>query len=198
MAVKCSLRKATGAFGNREVVFPEVVNYSRITGESFVDYIVANCQVGRAQVMSVLSALEEQLVLFMMEGHSVEVPRLGTFSLTVDGHVEKDEKGRWQLKDEKLGRVVLKPSVAMLRKLRQTKYELLSHTLVSRTELTDEQALATMRRLCADNGFFTVQSYCKAAGHSFYLAKKTIARLMAEGKLEVRRNGRALLHRLNS
>ena len=196
MAVKCGLRKATGAFSGREVIFPEVANFSRISEDDFVSFVVANCQVGRAQVMSVLNAVEEQLVNFMMQGHSVEVPRLGTFSLTVDGRVEKDESGHWQLTDAKPGRVALKPAVTMLKKLRNTKFELIGHTLIQRTQLPDEQAIALMRRLCEESGFFTVQTYSRAAGHSFYIGKKTIEHMLAAGKLVEGRTGRTRLYRM--
>lgn len=196
MSVKCGLRKATGILQGKSNIYPEVTNFSRIDGEAFVNFLQQNCQVGRAQVLSVLSAVEEQLGMFLMQGHSVEVPRIGTFSLCVDGNVEQDEKGLWHLKDAKLKRLKIKPSSTLMGQLRQTKFELVSNALRERTILSMEQALGVMQTLCGRDGFFTIQTFRQATGCSHYIAKKAINALIAEGKVVSTNNGHSFIYRL--
>lgn len=177
-------------------VFPEAVNYSRIDGEAFVNYVEANSQVGRAQVLSVLSAVEEQLVIFLSQGHSVEIPWLGTLSLSVDGRAERDENGHWRLKDERLGKVMLKPSTTLLSHLKDTKFELIDGMAREDGELPADEALSVVRSLCEKDGFFTLLSYRQATGNSPYYAKKTINRLRDSGLVSEHRNGRIYIYRL--
>ena len=196
MSVKCALRKATGVFDGREVVFPEVARHSRIDADRFVDYVEQNCRVSSAHVMSALAAVQKQLTAFLLSGHTVEVPFLGTFSITVNGRVEKDKSGHWQLKDERFGTVRLKPAVNWIGELQKAKFELIIHTDVDRSSVPEGEPIDVMRYLCQQDGFFTVQSYVSATGVSAYRARKIIAAALAEGKLTENRSGHTLVYRV--
>ena len=196
MSVKCVLKKSGGVLQSLNKVYPEVASFSRIDAENFMNYLAQNYQVGRAQVASVMEAVADQLAMFLMIGHTVEVPRIGTFSLTVDGRAEQDGEGHWHLKDERLGRVVLKPSTPLLAKLEQTKFELVNDIVKEHPKPSMEQALGVMQTLCGRDGFFTIQTFRQATGCSHYIAKKAINALIAEGKVVSTNNGHSFIYRI--
>ena len=196
MAVKCVLKKSSGMLSEVGKVYPEVARFSRIDADSFVNYVVQNCQVSHGQVMSILSAVENQLSMFLSNGHTVEVPRLGTFSVTVNGSAEQDDDGHWHIKDGKVGSVRLKPSAAMLQSLDGTKFELVNGLIYEHPRLTEEEAMSVIRTLCAEDGFFTVKSYRQVTRESQYYARKSLRALVNAGKLTCNASGHTVIFRL--
>lgn len=90
---------------------------SRIDTSALVDYIAENSQLPRAVLPSALAAIQKSINNFVLNGHSVTVPRLGTFTATlrsegaetVDGVTGDLVKGI---------RVKFRPTSAMLEQLR--------------------------------------------------------------------------------
>ncbi len=68
------------------------VQYSRIESADIVDYCANTCSLPRTFLAASLAAIESALTHFILNGHSVSIPNLGTFSLSCEGKVaEKSE-----------------------------------------------------------------------------------------------------------
>ena len=59
------------------------VHAPRITTEDLVAYIAENSQVPKAIVRAGLSAIQKSIYNFVLNGHSVTIPQLGTFGVTI-------------------------------------------------------------------------------------------------------------------
>ncbi len=55
----------------------------RIMTEQLVDYICQNSQLPRAVVPTALAAIQKSIINFVLNGHSVTIPRLGTFNTSL-------------------------------------------------------------------------------------------------------------------
>lgn len=55
----------------------------RIKTDDLIDSIAENSQVPRAVVPAALAAIQKSIVNFVLNGHSVTIPRLGTFNSTL-------------------------------------------------------------------------------------------------------------------
>lgn len=58
------------------------VHYSRIDDNGLILYMLQNSQVGRASAVAAVEAFKAAFTTFLMNGHTMVVPALGTFSLT--------------------------------------------------------------------------------------------------------------------
>ena len=63
--------------------YPIRVGSERLTTDDVIDYIGENSQVPRAAVPSAVHAILKTINNFVLNGHSVELPRLGIFSATI-------------------------------------------------------------------------------------------------------------------
>jgi predicted histone-like DNA-binding protein len=59
--------------------YPLMVSSTRIENGAIARYISENSQIPLAHVTSALAAIEKSIVNFVMNGHSVTIPNLGTF-----------------------------------------------------------------------------------------------------------------------
>lgn len=59
------------------------VHAPRIKTEDLVAYIAENSQIPKAIVRAGLSAIQKSIYNFVLNGHSVTVPQLGTFGITI-------------------------------------------------------------------------------------------------------------------
>ena len=64
--------------------------YSTIDSKQIVEYCAANSMVPKAYVNATMTALAQCITNFLLNGHSVAFPNLGTFSLTSTGYAEND------------------------------------------------------------------------------------------------------------
>ena len=63
--------------------YPIQVPAPRVMTEDLVNYIAENSQLPRAVVPAALAAIQKSIANFVLNGHSVTIPRLGTFTATV-------------------------------------------------------------------------------------------------------------------
>lgn len=63
--------------------YPIRVGSERLSTDDVIDYIGENSQVPRAAVPSAVHAILKTITNFVLNGHSVELPRLGIFSATI-------------------------------------------------------------------------------------------------------------------
>ena len=74
--------------------------YSTIDSKQIVEYCVQNSMVPKAYISGAMAALSQCIINFLLNGHHVVFPDLGTFSLTSTGYAvgEADKAGLNQLK----------------------------------------------------------------------------------------------------
>ena len=62
---------------------------ARIDDAGLIDYMLQNSQVGRVSAVSAVEAFKAAFTTFLMNGHTMVVPALGTFSLTCHTDTKK-------------------------------------------------------------------------------------------------------------
>lgn len=196
MDVKCGLKKAGGALKGRNVVYAEPVNYSTISADAFVEYVRQNCQVGEAQVRSVMAAMVEQLLVFLTNGHRVTVPNLGSFMMKLKSEVGKDKNGKPILKNARFGGLRFIPGKKFSVMLKQTKFGLMSDYVRKVDGLSDENAKELARLLCEEQGFFLIADFRREARVSYTYARKVVNKMLADGFLTMHRSGRLCVYSL--
>lgn len=196
MDVKCGLKKAGGALKGRNVVYAEPVNYSTISADAFVEYVRQNCQVGEAQVRSVMAAMVEQLLVFLTNGHRVTVPNLGSFMMKLKSEVGKDKNGKPILKNARFGGLRFIPGKKFSVMLKQTKFGLMSDYVREVDGLSDENAKELARLLCEWQGFFLIADFRREARISYTYARKVVNKMLADGFLTMRRSGQLCVYSL--
>lgn len=196
MDVKCGLKKAGGALKGRNVVYAEPVNYSTISADAFVEYVRQNCQVGEAQVRSVMAAMVEQLLVFLTNGHRVTVPNLGSFMMKLKSEVGKDKNGKPILKNARFGGLRFIPGKKFSVMLKQTKFGLMSDYVRKVDGLSDENAKELARLLCEEQGFFLIADFRREARVSYTYARKVVNKMLADGFLTMRRSGQLCVYSL--
>lgn len=196
MAIKCIVKKSSGLLKEKGFLYPEAVYYSRIDQAKFLDGIEKNFNIGRAQVLAVLSAVADQMEEFVTNGHSVQVPSIGTFSITMNGGVEKRDNGTLKLKNAKFDKLRLIPDPGLEKKLEQTKFELLTSNVRETIDLSKEKLLPIMAKLSDETGFFLQYEFESATGCSHGFATKFLNQMIAEGTLENLGTPRRKIYRL--
>ena len=196
MDVQCGLKKAGGALKGRNVVYAEPVNYSTISADAFVEYVRQNCQVGEAQVRSVMAAMVEQLLVFLTNGHRVTVPNLGSFMMKLKSEVGKDKNGKPILKNARFGGLRFIPGKKFSVMLKQTKFGLMSDYVREVDGLSDENAKELARLLCEWQGFFLIADFRREARVSYTYARKVVNKMLADGFLTMRRSGQLCVYSL--
>lgn len=184
MPVKCVFRRTTGALKDKEAYYVEPTTYSFIDSEALMLYVKDNYQMQPGPVMGALYSVMEQMAVLLQNGHRVQVPYLGTFSIKMKGDVVRDGKGVLQMKNARYAGIQFTPDKWFTRVLYNTKFELVSHeaSLVY-TDLDEEQAMEMVRDLCSSQGEFLIQDFGRRASCSYSYARKVLNQLVAEGKL---------------
>lgn len=190
------MKKAGGALKGRNVVYAEPVNYSTISADAFVEYVRQNCQVGEAQVRSVMAAMVEQLLVFLTNGHRVTVPNLGSFMMKLKSEVGKDKNGKPILKNARFGGLRFIPGKKFSVMLKQTKFGLMSDYVRKVDGLSDENAKELARLLCEEQGFFLIADFRREARVSYTYARKVVNKMLADGFLTMRRSGQLCVYSL--
>lgn len=68
------------------------VHYSRINDSELINYMLQNSQVGRATAVAAVEAFKAVFATFLLNGHTIQVPALGTLSLTCNSDTKKVTK----------------------------------------------------------------------------------------------------------
>lgn len=69
-------------FAGGSKYFPIGLKYSNIGEKELLNYMLQNSQVGRAMAVCAVEAFRAAFTTFLLNGHTMKVPGLGTFSLT--------------------------------------------------------------------------------------------------------------------
>lgn len=81
------VRRPVPGGGNK--LYAAGLHYSRITDAELINYMLQNSQVGRATAVAAVEAFKAVFSTFLLNGHTITVPALGTFSLTCNSDTKK-------------------------------------------------------------------------------------------------------------
>ncbi|MBO4500415.1 MAG: hypothetical protein J5732_09240 [Bacteroidaceae bacterium] len=93
IVVKAQQQNVFNLGGNGEKSLAYVlrpVRYSTMGGEDIIDYCTSNSSIPRAFIGATISAVAQCIENFLLNGHNVQFPGLGTFSITTNGVSETD------------------------------------------------------------------------------------------------------------
>lgn len=77
------------AFGGGTKLYATGLTYSNIKDAELLTYMLQNSQVGRSAAVAAVEAFKAAFTTFLMHGHTMTVPALGTFSLTCNSDTKK-------------------------------------------------------------------------------------------------------------
>lgn len=66
------------------------VTYSKIDGDSVLDYAEMNSGINRGQLAAAMHAVVQSFKNFLLNGHSVELPEVGIFRFSVSAYARED------------------------------------------------------------------------------------------------------------
>lgn len=79
------------AAANKNMVVTRMVTYSKISADDVLDRAAENSGINRGQLAASMHAILQTFRNFVCNGHSVELPELGTFRFSINAHaVETD------------------------------------------------------------------------------------------------------------
>lgn len=62
-------------------LYPGIVTYSRIDSEQVIDAMCQNSNISRSTAVAAMYAFQSIIRNYVLNGHTVKIPQLGTFSL---------------------------------------------------------------------------------------------------------------------
>ena len=62
-------------------LYPNIVSYRGITNDDLVKYMVSNSGINKATALAAVAALRRLIYNYVLNGHTIKIPQLGTFSL---------------------------------------------------------------------------------------------------------------------
>ena len=79
-------------FGGGAKLYATGLHYDNIGDEQLVQTMAQNSQIGVASAVAAVHAFRKVVTTFLLNGHTIVVPRLGTFSLTCNGKMIPDTR----------------------------------------------------------------------------------------------------------
>lgn len=70
--------------------YPRVDHYSTISTDDLCQMAANDSHVERSEVKYVISAIVKQIIELVLVGHTIEIPELGTLSISADGITVED------------------------------------------------------------------------------------------------------------
>lgn len=70
--------------------YPRVDHYSTISTDDLCQMAANDSHVERSEVKYVISAIVKQIIELVLLGHTIEIPELGTLSISADGITVED------------------------------------------------------------------------------------------------------------
>ncbi len=79
-------------FMGEKKLYANIVSYSNINSKKLIDYMVANSGINKSTAIAAVYALRSILRNYLCNGHTVQIPQLGTFSLYCSAKAQADKK----------------------------------------------------------------------------------------------------------
>ena len=89
--LRTGIVRRTNLKGGKKL-YPTVLLYSNITDSELVNYMQQNSQVGHSMAVAAVEAFKAAFTTFLLNGHSMEVPAVGTFSMSANCKAVSEEK----------------------------------------------------------------------------------------------------------
>lgn len=86
-------RKQRIAYKKADYYVTKNITYSKISTEDVINYASENSGIPKAQMSSAYYALEQQIMQFLLNGHSLELSSLGSFYLATNAYASETEEG---------------------------------------------------------------------------------------------------------
>ena len=86
--IKTGVVRRTNLKGGRKL-YATGVSYSNINDEGLISYLQQNGQLSRGLAVAAIEAFRAAFNTFLMNGHSMTIPSLGSFSLTCNSDTKK-------------------------------------------------------------------------------------------------------------
>ena len=80
------------SFGGGAKLYATGLHYDNIGDEQLIQTMAQNSQIGVASAVAAVHAFRKVVTTFLLNGHTIVVPRLGTFSLTCNGKMIPDTR----------------------------------------------------------------------------------------------------------
>lgn len=91
--IKMKVQRQRLAALNRYAYVTRPCRYSRIDAEDLISYASQNSGINRGQLAASLYAFQQEFENFLCNGHSVELPALGSFRFSVRAHASDTAEG---------------------------------------------------------------------------------------------------------
>jgi len=78
--LQTTITQRTSPAGEKKL-YANIVNYSNIGNDQLVEYMATNSGINKSTAIAAVYALRSILTNYLLNGHTVVVPQLGTFSL---------------------------------------------------------------------------------------------------------------------
>ena len=89
--LKTTITSRTSPEGGKKL-YPNIVSFSNIGNDQMVEYLAVNSGINRPLAIAAVNALRAIFVNYLMNGHTVQIPQLGTFSLSAKCKLVNDIK----------------------------------------------------------------------------------------------------------
>ena len=80
------------SFGGGAKLYATGLHYDNIGDEQLIQTMAQNSQIGVASAVAAVHAFRKVVTTFLLNGHTIVVPRLGTFSLSCNGKMIPDTR----------------------------------------------------------------------------------------------------------
>lgn len=197
--IKCKImRNRNLKGGDGQKLFPKVVKSHTLDNDYFVNRVADTRNLNEGQVKAVLTSAAEVLADYLAHGHGVHIGGLGTFTLTMRGDILPDTKGVLQLKKAQVRSINFLPDVQLKQQMRQVKFKLESHEVNEAKVLSDAGVMAAVSDICQEKQMFTVEDFVFQTGASDSYARRRLAELVEDGRLQVTRFGNTMVYSLSA
>lgn len=170
-----NLRNAQG-----ELYVRPIVNQVKTT-EDLADQIEHMTTASRSDIRLVLDALSRELAWELLQGNSVRIDGLGTFSITMQGDIDRDSIGRLLLRNAAVRSVRFRPGQELMRELSRAEFTSAYHRGRHSTEVTEEEVRAAVVQLTEGGDVFSSRQFRHSLGLTASTARKHLLRLQEEG-----------------
>ena len=73
-------------------LYPNIVSYKKISNNDLIEYMVQNSSVSKSTALAAVAALRQVFSNYVLNGHGVQIPQLGIFTLAAKTNAVDDLK----------------------------------------------------------------------------------------------------------
>lgn len=184
----------------RKTVYPQLETYTRINLDELAQHICQNGSVYDAgTIKGVITRVEEAIVNWLSNGHTVKLDGLGTFSLSLqfaDGKDidMKDDDDRMAYRRVEVRTLNFRPDDEMVQNLRRaTELERRVGSVKSfrRGRFTPQERINRALSVIGEQGYITLSQYARLNGMSDPVASRELKAIVQDPDCPIAVRGRA-------